>query len=82
METTKKELTFGNRKKIFFGNGRHCNTDRQRGILVFERIQGLKTQVEKSIKELISTFLEIGPDLSKHDQTDADVALTMQTRYT
>ena len=46
--------------------------------------QGLETQVEKSIKELISTFLEIGSGLSKHNQNRRRCSpnLTMRTRYT
>lgn len=49
---------------------------------VFGSIQGLETQVEKSIKELIPAFLEIGRGLSKHNRTGADVTLTARTRYT
>lgn len=55
----------------------HYNTS----IKSWHVFQGFETQVEKSTKELIPIFLEIGSGLSKYNQTDADV-LTMQTRYT
>lgn len=69
-----------NRRKTFLRNEWHCNTS-IKSWHVFERIQGFETQVEKSTKELIPIFLEIGSGLSKYNQIDADV-LTMQTRYT
>lgn len=70
-----------NRKETFFRN-ENCNASiKSFNRHVFQRIQGFETQVEKSTKELIPIFLEIGSGLSKYNQTDADV-LTMQTRYT
>lgn len=68
-----------NRKETFFRN-ENWNAS-IKSWHVFQRIQGFETQVEKSTKELIPIFLEIGSGLSKYNQTDADV-LTMQTRYT
>lgn len=59
------------------GDEWHYNTS----IKSWHVFQGFETQVEKSTKELIPIFLEIGSGLSKYNQTDADV-LTMQTRYT